>query len=171
MASRGEGVGPASACSWAAHQRVMASCRATSPTLSCVIKRSRISRLRLPCCTQYSGWASMWVFRTGSTLRSPAWACCRSVISSSRGGALAPGAAVITVASFGVEQGLEKERLLRPPALDLDVDGRLVGQGLAPGVSLGLPLLPLQHLDMIQGFRARAGAEVLPDDAPLVFPT
>src|SRR5262245_35339772 len=77
----------------------------------------------------------------------------------------------MTVASFGVEEGLEKEILLRPPALDLDVDGGLVGQRLAPGGSLGLPLLPLQRLDVIQGFRARAGAEVLADDAALVFPT
>jgi hypothetical protein len=32
-----------------------------------------------------------------------------------------------------------------------------------------VPLLPLQHLDVVQGFRDRAGAEVLPDHAALLL--
>src|SRR5262249_38716515 len=59
--------------------------------------------------------------------------------------------------------------LLLPPALDLGVEGRLVGQGLAPGLLRGLALLPLHHLDMIHGFSAWASAEVLPDDAALLL--
>src|SRR5262249_14838281 len=147
----------------------MASCRATSPTLSCVIRRSRISWLRFPCCTQYSGWASMCIFKAGSTLRSPAWAWRRRVVSSLRGGALAPGAAVMAVQPSGVEESLEQQILLRPPALDLGVNGGVLGQGLAPGLSCGVPLLPLHHLNVIHRFSDRAGAEILSEDAALVF--
>ena len=105
----------------------------------------------------------------GSTLRSPAWAWRRRGVSSSRGGALAPGAAVMTVESFGVEERLKEELVLRPPALDLGVDSRLVGQGLAPALPCGVPLVSLPHLDVVQGFRNWASAEVLPADAALMF--
>src|SRR5215475_13536489 len=75
----------------------------------------------------------------------------------------------MTVESFAVEEGLQQEPLLRPPALDLGVDSRLVGQGLAPGLPCGVPQVSLPHLVVVQGFCGRAGAEVLPDDAALVF--
>src|SRR5438552_3945412 len=93
------------------------------------------------------------------------------VVSSSRGGAFAPGAAVMAVESFAVEEGLEEETLLFPPALDLGVDGGVGGQRLAPGLLRGVPLVPLHHLDGIHGFRDRASAEILPNDAALAFPT
>src|SRR5262245_22181886 len=75
----------------------------------------------------------------------------------------------MTVESFAVEEGFPQEPLLRPPALDLDVEGRLVGQGLTPGLSCGVPLVSLPHLVVVQGFCGRAGAEVLPVDTALVF--
>src|SRR5262245_2910026 len=75
----------------------------------------------------------------------------------------------MAVASFAIEEGLEDEILLRPPALDLDVDGRLVGQGLAPGLLYSLAARPFHPLRGVQGFRTRASAEVLPNDAALVF--
>src|SRR5262245_14842683 len=75
----------------------------------------------------------------------------------------------MTVESFAIEEGLEEETLLLPPDLDLDVDSSMVSQRLAPDILYGLALLPLHHLDVVQGFRHRAGAEVLPVDAALVF--
>src|SRR5262245_27822604 len=77
----------------------------------------------------------------------------------------------MAVESFAVEESLKQETLLLPPALDLGVKDGMVGQGLAPGILHGLALLPLHHLDVIQGFRDRAGAEILSQDAALAFPT
>src|ERR1041384_2941708 len=70
----------------------------------------------------------------------------------------------MTIASFRIEEGLQQETVLLPPALDLSVEGGVVGQGPAPGRFLGGTLGTGMSLDVIHGFSDRASAKVFPDD-------